>query len=85
MMAACLVGLCTKGFASEPLFPISTIQLDAILPGPVQTLSAAPMGLPVHSQVGRPAMVDFSAHLANFDRDADTDGWLALIVLRDAS
>ena len=83
MMAACLVGLCGKGFAGEPVLTASTIQLDAILPGPIHALPV-PVDS-VSSRIGRPTMVDFSAHLANFDRDADTDGWLASIALRDAS
>lgn len=83
MMAACLIGLCTKGFAGDPVVTTSAIQLDAILPGPIQALPATSDS--VSPRTGRPTMVDFSAHLANFDRDADTDGWLATIVLRDAS
>jgi hypothetical protein len=91
LMAACLMGLGTKVSASDPVTSASAIQLDAILPGPIDEAGPIQKSLATNvanaapSQSGRPTMVDFSAHLANFDRDADADGWLTAIALRDTS
>ncbi len=89
MMAACLIGLCTRTEAQESSMPEMlpapvTMQLDAVVPGPVELVGLVGEDTQHHSSRSRPAYVELIATLANFDRDSDTDGWIATIVLRDA-
>ena len=71
----------------------ATIQYDGASSIPLANLSeivddTKPMGGAVQQKrlksSSRPKYVQLNASLANFDRDADPDGWLAQVVLLDA-
>ncbi len=80
MLAVCLLGLCKLGYSADATLHslyISPLQLDTISPAGFEVY-------PRETTAGRIESVDVVAHLANLDRDAGTDGWIAHIILRNA-
>ena len=82
---------CFAGYASAEEMP-ATIQYDGATsagpsrqPGAVMDPGRVGGGAltPLANTDSRPAYVQMSAYLANFDADAAPDGWMAEIVLRD--
>jgi len=86
-MAIVLATFASIGWAQEPL-PLPPGQRELPIADYVSYPDISPStggALPAHrSQSGtRPVYAEMTAVLANFDRDADPDGWRATVVLRD--
>ncbi len=90
LFAVVLACLATKSPAQQP---VAGLQYDGSTAIDPHVRSGGAVPVPCAGQTGRtnlqdlrrtrPVYVELSAFLANFDADADPDGWRARIVLRD--
>lgn len=78
LFALVLLSMASLASAENP----SSIQYDGSTAVSATRFSGGALAMPGDRE-NRPAYVEMSAALANFDADADPDGWRANIVLRD--